>query len=288
MADIGVVIRPGVEEAVALARELQKWCAANGHTFVAEDASARLIGNKSSLSQEDLVKAADPIVTLGGDGTLIGVARYVGAKNPVLLGVNFGTLGFLTEIRPSELLDTLAELFAGKARIGRRSMLHCECVRDGKVIFSSQAVNDVVVQKGVREKLIEFDLSANEEHVMRVRADGLILATPTGSTAYSLSAGGPIVYPLLEVMIISPICPHSLTYRPFVLPLDRSLEIALPGFKGKVFLTVDGQVSLQLCEGDLVRVKRAINDVAFVHSSKRSYFDILRGKLNWGASNKFE
>jgi len=288
MATIGLVIRPGVKEAALLGLELVKWAEERSYKLLAEERTAALLDLQSaSVRAEKLAKVADPIVTLGGDGTLIGVARYVQGKGPIILGVNFGNLGFLTEISPEELFSTLESVLLNKAEFGERNLLQADVYRGNKRIFSSAAVNDAVIQKGVRERLLDLDLTVNEQAVMRMRADGLIIATPTGSTAYSLSAGGSIVHPSLDVVLLSPICPHSLTNRPLILPLDFSLKVNFPPYDGELFLSVDGQESTALLPSDEVRVTRSPNTVRFVRSSNKSYFDILRTKLNWGLGNEF-
>jgi NAD+ kinase len=225
-------------------------------------------------------------VTLGGDGTLIGVARYVRGSSPVFVGVNFGNLGFLTEVRPDELMKTLEDALAGKVSCAERVLLHVVVERDGKNVFESQAVNDVVVQKGARAPLPELDLGVNGHDVARIRADGIIFATPTGSTAYSLAAGGSIAHPSLSVILVTPVCPHSLTNRPLILPGSARIELELPKFHDEVLVTVDGQVSESLQPGDKVKVSQAKQAVRFVISEDESYFDILRTKLNWGVPNR--
>lgn len=286
MAKIGLIIRPGIREAVNLGLKVMEWGRANGHELVFEKHTGRLLHVvENGVTAEQLVSIADPIITLGGDGTLIGVARYVSGSSPVLVGVNFGNLGFLTEIAPTELFDTLYLVLQGKAELGKRSMILCEVVRKGNVIFSSQAVNDAVVQKGSRNKLVDIDLTANGEGVVRIRADGLIFSTPTGSTAYSLAAGGSIAYPSLDVVLISPICAHSLTLRPLILPMTSVLTASVPDYDGRVYVVIDGQVPFQIQTGDIVRITRAKNLVTFVESPSKSYFDILRTKLNWGMPN---
>jgi len=288
MATIGLVIRPGVKEAALLGLELVKWAEERSYKLLAEERTAALLDLQSaSVKAEKLAKVADPIVTLGGDGTLIGVARYVQGKGPIILGVNFGNLGFLTEISPEELFSTLESVLLNKAEFGERSLLQADVYRGEERIFTSAAVNDAVIQKGVRERLLDIDLTVNDQAVMRMRADGLIIATPTGSTAYSLSAGGSIVHPSLDVVLLSPICPHSLTNRPLILPLDFSLKVNFPPYDGELFLSVDGQESTALLPSDEVRVTRSPNTVRFVRSSNKSYFDILRTKLNWGLGNEF-
>lgn len=286
MAVIGLVVRPGIKKALSAADEVLQWAKRNEHQVVLEARSANIFGGSvQGMTPEKLIAAADPIITLGGDGTLIGIARHVGEHRPVIIGVNFGNLGFLTEITPDELIPTLESFFAGKAHYAERSMLWAEVYRDGQCTFSSQAVNDAIVQKGSRDRLLDIDLAVNEEDVMRMRGDGLIMATPTGSTAYSLAAGGSIAHPSLDLVLITPICPHSLTTRPLLLKIDSRLSVSIPRYDGRVYLSVDGQVSTALQSGDVVRVTRSKYSVRFVRSTHRSYFEILRAKLNWGIGN---
>ena len=286
MTTIGLVVRPGVERATKLARELLTFCEKNKFEILCEDETAQILGQKKlAVSNDTLVAKADPIITLGGDGTLIGIARHIEGPSPVIIGVNFGNLGFLTEIAPEEMFEVLSSVLKGKAEIKTRRMLLVTVEREGEEIFRSQAINDAVVLKGAQEKLLGLDLSVGNEGVMRVRADGIIVATPTGSTAYSLAAGGSIAYPSLDVVLITPICPHSLTNRPLILPLDQQIKIVVPEYTGEVHLTVDGQISVALAKGDQVTIVRANHGVTYVRSPSRGYFEILRTKLNWGIPN---
>jgi NAD+ kinase len=234
----------------------------------------------------ELVSRVETIVTLGGDGTLIGVARYVQGESPLFVGVNFGNLGFLTEVRPEELFAVLQDALESKISSAERTLLQVQVEREGAAFFTSQAVNDVVVQKGATTPLPDLDLSVNGHAVARIRADGIIFATPTGSTAYSLAAGGSIAHPSVNVILVTPVCPHSLTNRPLILPGTASIEVELPRFHEEVLVTVDGQVSKALQPGDKIKVSQAKQRVRFVISKDQSYFDILRTKLNWGVPNQ--
>jgi NAD+ kinase len=286
-ARIGLVIRPGSPKVASLAREVLGWCAQRSIPVEVDAQTAKTLKlSAPGVSAKDLVERADPIITLGGDGTLIGVARHVRGKSPVFIGVNFGNLGFLTEVRPDELASVFEQALTGHVSCAERVLLTVQLERDGKVVFESQAVNDVVVQKGARSRLPELDLSVNEQDVARIRADGIILATPTGSTAYSLAAGGSIAHPSLSIILVTPICPHSLTNRPIILPGSANIQVNLPRFEDEVLVTVDGQVSEQLRSGDVVRVSQARQTVRFVLSKEKGYFDILRTKLNWGRPNR--
>lgn len=291
---VGIVIKPKIKEAINVALSLINWLNSRGYEIYTDSESQKALSKKlkdvslAAVSLQELTHIADPIITLGGDGTLIGVARYVEAGSPILVGVNFGNLGFLTEIHPNEALQALEDVIEGRASFGERSMILAQVRRNGETIFSSQAVNDAVVQKGTRDSLLDLDVAVNDDEIMRLRADGLIVATPTGSTAYSLSAGGSIVHPALEVVLLTPICPHSLTNRPLILGLSSQIKIRIPDYTGKVFLTVDGQASTQLLPADELHITKASNKVRFVRSSHKNYFEILRTKLNWGVANKSE
>lgn len=284
---VGLVIRPGNQQIVTCAQKLLTWCAERSIPVDIERQSAQVLQrHEPGFSAKELVDRADPIVTLGGDGTLIGVARYVKGSSPVFVGVNFGNLGFLTEVPPESVLQALEVALQGKVSCAERVLLHVVVEREGKSVFESQAVNDVVVQKGARAPLPELDLVVNGYDVARIRADGIIFATPTGSTAYSLSAGGSIAHPALSVILVTPICPHSLTNRPLILPGSANIELELPKFHEEVLVTIDGQVSEALKPGDMVKVSQAKQTVRFVISEDKSYFDILRTKLNWGVPNR--
>ncbi|RMG41792.1 MAG: NAD(+)/NADH kinase [Candidatus Dadabacteria bacterium] len=289
MQKIGLVIREGIEAARELGKEVILWARKRSLAVVCDPATAtQLSFNGDVLNPLELTGSADPIITLGGDGTLIGIARHVQGKSPVLLGVNFGHLGFLTEVLPSELFNVLDDVLNGNAACEERCMLKASVIRRSKSIHTAQAVNDAVIQKGSRDKMLNLDINIKGEPLARVRGDGLIVSTPTGSTAYSLAAGGSILYPSLESMILTPICPHSLTIRPLVLPLDIGLKIEIPDFEGDVFLSLDGQDSYNLEPGDTIEITRSENVVKFVRSPSKSYFEILRTKLNWGVANKNE
>jgi NAD+ kinase len=284
---IGLVIRPGNQKILNRAKELLAWCAERGITVEPESQTAQLLelGRRGSTPAE-LAQRVDTIVTLGGDGTLIGVARYVRGRSPLFVGVNFGNLGFLTEVRPDELNNVLQDALDSKVSSAERTLLHVQVEREDAVFFESQAVNDVVVQKGATSPLPDLDLSVNGNDVARIRADGIIFATPTGSTAYSLAAGGSIAHPSVNVILVTPVCPHSLTNRPLILAGSAQIKVELPKFQDEVLVTVDGQVSKALNPGDVIKVTQAKQSVRFVISEEKTYFDILRTKLNWGVPNQ--
>jgi len=235
---------------------------------------ARLLGGRS--------KPADLYVVIGGDGTLLMAARAIALNPRPILGVNLGGLGFLTETAPDEMDHVLAEILAGRYELDPRIGLEVTVVRGGRTIMRQWTLNDAVINKSALARIIEIDLSIDREPVTTYKADGLIISTPTGSTAYSLSAGGPIVHPNLEAFLVTPICPHTLSLRPLVVP-DRSVaEMSLRAGDSEVYLTLDGQVGHPLKQKDKVRVRRSRQPILMVRSPRRSYFEVLRRKLHWG------
>lgn len=235
---------------------------------------ARLLGGRS--------KPADLYVVIGGDGTLLMAARAIALNPRPILGVNLGGLGFLTETAPDEMDHVLAEILAGRYELDHRIGLEVTVVRGGRTIMRQWTLNDAVINKSALARIIEIDLSIDREPVTTYKSDGLIISTPTGSTAYSLSAGGPIVHPNLEAFLVTPICPHALSLRPLVVP-DRSVvEMSLRAGDSEVYLTLDGQVGHPLKPKDRVRVRRSRQSILMVRSPRRSYFEVLRRKLHWG------
>jgi NAD+ kinase len=242
--------------------------------------TARRIEDKRAL-----VKAVDMVVVLGGDGTLLSVADCIGAAGSgiPMLGVNFGSLGFLTEVTLPELYPSLEAAITDAARVEDRMMLRATTLRRGQPSADHIALNDVVVTKGARSRMIDLSVSIGDEFVTRVKADGLIVATPTGSTAYNLAAGGPIVQPTLDALLLTPIAPHTLTNRPIVIPASSPVRIQpLMEERDEVFVTFDGQAGFQLQAGDEIRVCRADQVLRLIRPSTRSYFEVLREKLKWG------
>jgi NAD+ kinase len=219
---------------------------------------------------------------LGGDGTLLAAARLAAPRTIPILPINMGSLGFLTSFTLEELYPALEDALGGRFSISERIMLHVELERAGKVIESQSVLNEAVINKGALARMIELQLSIDADFVCRYRADGLIVASPTGSTAYSLSAGGPIVHPAVEAFIITPICPHMLSDRPVVVRDSSSIELKLSGNTESVFLTLDGQKGIPLQATDCVRISRAKEMLMLIQPPKKPYFEILRNKLKWG------
>ena len=287
---IGLIVKPQVAEAKNLANKIIDYAQANNLEIILEKKTAEILDSSiEALEAKDLVLKASPIVSLGGDGTLISIARLSQNPSPLMLGVNFGTLGFLTEIAPDEFFSVFEDVLAGNARTGRRRMLSVSLLReDGELTYSAQAINDAVIQKSADNKLIELDVEVSGEDVFRVKSDGVIVSTPVGSTAYCLSAGGAIVHPSLSVVEITSICAHSLTFRPLVLPMENTIRIRVPNHIGEVVLMVDGQESVLIAANDTIEITESENLVEFVRSPDRTYFEVLRTKLNWNVINQIE
>lgn len=276
---VGVAIKPGDPRAVQAARELAKWLAPRGVAALFDPAAAAAVGAPAS-SPSELAQRADLLVVLGGDGTLLAMARALDARAVPILGINLGTLGFLAEVSVDEMESALARALAGELRLERRMRLSVEHRRGEAVLRDWLALNDAVVSSAVA-RLIEIDVRADGQLVTTYHADGLIVSTPTGSTAYSLSAGGPILMPSLGAFVLTPICPHTLTQRPLVVPDDAAFEIAArSGIPAR--LTVDGQEGAELAAGDRVCIRRSPHPVFLLVSPQRSRFEVLRAKLRWG------
>jgi NAD+ kinase len=277
---VGVVAKDD-PEARALALELAHWLARRGHAVKIDPASRAATGEER-FEPLGAGEPRDLVVVLGGDGTLLAVARRYAGSSP-LLGVNLGTLGYLSEVGREGLYPALLQLLAGRYTLEARSLLAAELAgrRGGRGTYL--ALNDVVVAKTAPSRIIELDLAVDGRHVSRYRADGLVVSTPTGSTAYNLSAGGPILHPQLPVTVLTPICAHTLTLRPLVLPDTSAIEIRLVTPSEMVFLTVDGQEGVEIDAGDVVSVRRHAETVQLVRTCEpRSIFEGLRSKLHWG------
>ncbi len=233
-------------------------------------------------AREVLARECDLILVLGGDGTLIAAAREAAPLGIPVLPINLGSLGFLTSFKLEELYPALEETIAGHLEASERMMLTASLVRDEKVVDSQRVLNEAVVTKGALARMIELELLIDGDFVCRYRADGLIVATPTGSTAYSLSAGGPIVHPAVESIILTPICPHTLTDRPVVVGDSCNVEMRLRGAAESVYLTLDGQKGLLMESEDRVLIARANERLQLIQPHRKSYYEILRSKLKWG------
>jgi len=252
-------------------------------TVTFDPETARALGRRrSSRVLGGRATPPDLYVVIGGDGTLLMVARSIAAQPRPILGVNLGGLGFLTETGPDEMEEMLEEILTGRWDLDRRSGLEVTVVRAGRTIMRQMTLNDAVINKSALARIIEIGLSIDREQVTSYKSDGLIISTPTGSTAYSLSAGGPIVHPNLKAFLITPICPHTLSMRPLVVPDDSLAELTLRTGDSEVYLTLDGQVGHPLKTKDRVRVRRSRQPILMIRSRRTSYFEVLRHKLHWG------
>ncbi len=279
-----MVVKRDRPEAIAIAKSLAEWLRENRRAPLAETDLAERIGAEA-VSKDELVSRADLIVVAGGDGTLLNIARRIGSRETPILGINLGGLGFLTEVTVNEARDTLDRVIAGRFEVDRRITLEAVIERSGVPSPSGakafRALNDVVLNKGPLGRMMQLEVVADGKPFCTYRADGLIVATPTGSTAYALSAGGPIIYPTLGVIVLAPICPHTLSNRPVVLPDSFEIEVRVNVSDHDAMLTMDGQDSQKLSEADTVRIRRGKYAVALVRST-HAYFEIWRDKLRWG------
>jgi NAD+ kinase len=286
---VGLVAKHNLDAAAGVLAELAGWLDAREVQAVFETDTAALAGlppGRYTASRDDLPRECDLVVVLGGDGTLIGMANRIalaGVDVPIL-GVNFGSLGFLTEITLSELYESLEAVLTGSAQIDQRMMLLARTLRQNVVHVDRIVLNDVVITKAALSRIIELAVTVGDQPVMRVRADGLIVATPTGSTAYNLAAGGPIVHPAVDAVLLTPIAPHMLTNRPLVLPGSSALRVEplTDGSHDEVFVTFDGQSGHALQADDVVEIRKAERPLRLVRAPKRTYFEVLRQKLKWG------
>ena len=279
---IGIIAKLNDEAAAAVLKDLCAWLTGQGLDFCMDNMTAKLIGEKSSHRKSDIPEMADLIVVLGGDGTLLSVARLLVDFEKPLLGVNLGSLGFLTEVPSDEMIETLKRVFKGDVRFEKRLLLKVRVLRQGELVASSYCLNDVVVSKGTLARMIRLHIMVDGQFMTGLRADGLIVATPTGSTAYCLSAGGPIVHPENDVITLAPISPHVLTHRPVVLSGKSRIEIRLVSEEEASMVTFDGQVGFSLRADDVIEVTAAEKPLNLIVSPERNYYEVLRTKLKWG------
>lgn len=275
---LALVSKVNNPEAARLATQLRDRYA--DRKFIAEKALAEQLGWPVASDEE--IQAADLMIVLGGDGTLIHAARVLKGRPVPILGVNLGSLGFMTEVPRTEAFALLELCLAGKAKTTSRMKLACRVYRDDKLLLQDEVLNDLVINKGALARIADFETWMDGDFVATFKADGLICSTPTGSTAYTLSAGGPIVFPSIDCVVLTPICPHALTQKPIVVPGDQTIRILLKERVDDVWVTIDGQVGQPLMLGDRIEVERSPNRVHLVQNPGLDYFAILRQKLRWG------
>jgi NAD+ kinase len=280
---VGLVAKPDATEAQRVVRRLIDWLQARGLTVVLEKETAALAPDVSvaSAGKHDLPGQVDALIVLGGDGTLLSMARAVGDLGVPILGVNLGLLGFLTATTLDEMLPALEALVAGDLAVEERMMLRARLIRGGQALGEYGALNDVVITKSAMSRIIDLAVSVDGRHATAYRADGLIISTPTGSTAYNLSAGGPILFPTMDAVVLTPIAPHTLGNRPIVLPGAQRIDVTLCADQ-EVMLTMDGQVGVPLRERDTVEVQQAAARIRLLRFHQKDFFSVLRTKLKWG------
>jgi NAD+ kinase len=278
-----IISKPRHPELVTLVPRLVAWLKEHGYE-VAVDEETAPVAKGAKLVPRGGIAAQKPdfVIVLGGDGTLLAAAREVAQANIPILAVNLGSLGFLTEVALPELFPTLESIKQDCCATDVRSMLHCELLRDGKSIGSYEALNDVVASKSTIARMADFDVSVDRKFVSNYKADGVIVSTPTGSTAYSLAAGGPIVVPGVDAIIITPVSPHALTNRPLVVRGDSEIEMVVKNTQEGAFLTVDGQTGVEIQGGDRIVCSKSKYQVRLFRMHQRTFFDVLRAKLKWG------
>ncbi|MBM4277932.1 MAG: NAD(+) kinase [Deltaproteobacteria bacterium] len=288
MKRIGIIAKQNKPEAVTLTGRLVEWLQPKGvEVFIEEGIEKSLRPNLRApflnpVKREEIPSNAEMIIVLGGDGTLLSVARLVGSHEVPILGVNLGGLGFLTEITLEELYRVLERVIQGDFVTDERVVFHAAVIRREEKLAEFIVLNDAVINKGALARIIDLETTINGEYLTTFKSDGLIISTPTGSTAYNLSAGGPIVYPSLHCIIITPICPHTLTNRPIMIPDDVEVRAILKSKQQEVILTLDGQQGFVLEFDDVVEVKKAEGKIFLIKSPYRHYFEVLREKLKWG------
>lgn len=281
MKRVGIICKTGRAEPAEILKTLLPWLKRKGYEVFIDEETAALLGVEGYL-REQIPSLVDVIIVLGGDGTMLGVTRFIGDRAVPILGVNLGGLGFITEVNRDEMFDVIDEVLSGKCSTEERIMLTARVHRNGSSIADFTVLNDIVINKGALARIIELETYINTKYVSTFKSDGLIVATPTGSTAYSLAAGGPILYPTLNSIVLTPICPHTLTNRPIVLPDNVTILVNVRAVSGDVFLTLDGQIGFSLQRDDSVEIIKAAYSTRLLIPRERDYFHVLRTKLKWG------
>ena len=282
MKIVGILTKPKFPHMKPVLAHLVAWLRDHGKDAALDPKVAALIGEPASRHRGKLADRADLVLVLGGDGTLLSAARMVEERGVPILGINMGGLGFLTEVGGEHLYKTLERVFAKDFYVEERLMLRARLDRQGRRIAQATVLNDVVVTKGELSRMIAMTITIDGRFVTSLRGDGLILSTPTGSTAYSMSAGGPIVSPAVNALVITPICPHTLTHRPLLVPGTATLAVTLTSHDKGAMVTFDGQAGVAIREGDTVTIKPSQHKTRLIRFPERTYYDVLRRKLKWG------
>ena len=283
MKRASIVAKQGKPELAQVARKVTGWLREHGYTVTVDAVTGEFCPQYDRVEREELAKARpDFVVVLGGDGTLLSAARCVATAGIPILGVNLGSLGFLTEIKQDEIAQALADIDDGRHELAKRSMVHCQVRRKGQCVATYDALNDIVMNQQAVARITEFEVRVNGTFVANYKADGMIVATPTGSTAYSLAAGGPILAPDVPGFVITPVASHALTNRPLVVQDTAAIEIRVMVTREQAYLTIDGQQGLPLEEGDVIECRKSDFKVTLFRFPSRTFFEVLRTKLKWG------
>ena len=282
---IGVFCKPKAPSATDILGRLIPWLRKQNYHIFLDTGTAAIINETSSYEKREISQQADLLIVLGGDGTLLSVARAAHPHNIPILAVNLGSLGFLAEISIDELYPTLENILAGKFEIENRMLLNACIWRNGEKVEDHNVLNDVVINKGVVARVINLQVLVNGQYMTSYRADGLIIATPTGSTAYSLSAGGPIIHPSMHTLVLSPICPFTLTNRSILIPDQSIIQVKLAAEYDDVRVTLDGQEGYDMRVGDILEIKKTKTSLQLIRGPNKNYYQILRDKLHWGSQS---
>jgi NAD+ kinase len=281
---IGIVANTEKEKAVECAIQLKVWAASQGIDVFFEEGIARKVGEDTGLDRRELASRVDLLVVLGGDGTILRTVRFVSEYNIPIVGINLGEFGYLTEVNLNEMYSALALIVKGEYQTEKRMMLDVTIQLGAETIRQQSILNDVVITRGNLSRILNLETTVNDRYLTTFRADGIIISTPTGSTAYSLSAGGPIVFPEQDSFVINPICPFTLTNRPIIIPDNAEIKVVLWTKEQGATLTLDGQVSYTMKSGDIITIRKSPYVTNLVSSPHRDYMEILRTKLGWGGS----
>lgn len=279
---VGIIAKEGIARGTALVPGLIEWLKSRGIAVRYDTETAAYAGRHDGLARDKVPESCQFLIVLGGDGTLLSAAKALGNRRIPLFAVNLGSLGFLTAITVDEMYPELERALRGEHRIGNRSMLTCSLEREGKTISRHTALNDLVISKIPAATMIDLETYIDNHFVCHYKADGLIVATPTGSTAYSLSAGGPIVFPTVAAFALTPICPHMLTNRPVIVPESATITVICHAPNGTAYLNADGRMGDDLHKGDRIVIRRAPHTLSLIRPPRLLYFDVLRQKLKWG------
>ena len=279
---VAIMSKPAKPELARILPDLLQWLKQHNYQVVLDTESAEYAQGPEVLTREAVGnRALDFVIVLGGDGTLLSAARVVAKSGIPILGINLGTLGFLTEVPLAEVYDSLEAVDQNRCRIDSRSLIHSQLVREGDCIANFESLNDVIVSKAAIARLATFELHIDQIFVSSYKADGLIISTPTGSTAYSMAAGGPILTPSVDAFVVTPVSPHSLTHRVLVVPDSSEIVIGVKTGQEQAFLSIDGQLGIPALDGDRVVCRKSEHKVR-LFQVKRSFFEVLRTKLKWG------